>query len=79
MFLGYCPENGHHGCSPGSTLKHRSLSSVLISKRIETDFLQEDETGLLRFDQCLTTPLAHAELAGGSCNREHQSPYSNSR
>ena len=40
----------------------KSLFSVLISNLIETDFLQEDETGLLRFDQRLTTPLAHAEL-----------------
>ena len=40
----------------------KSLFSVLIANLIETDLLQEDETGLLHFDERITTPLAHAEL-----------------
>lgn len=40
----------------------KSLFSALITNLIELDLLQEDETGLLRFDQRITTPLAHAEL-----------------
>ncbi len=36
--------------------------SALIAQLIDSDLLREDETGLLHFDQRITTPLAHAEL-----------------
>jgi glycerol-3-phosphate O-acyltransferase len=36
--------------------------SALIAQLIDGDLLREDETGLLHFDQRITTPLAHAEL-----------------
>jgi glycerol-3-phosphate O-acyltransferase len=39
----------------------KSLFSALIANLIELDLLQEDETGLLRFDQRMMMLLAHVE------------------
>ena len=36
--------------------------SALIAHLIDSEFLREDETGLLHFDERISTPLAHAEL-----------------
>ncbi len=36
--------------------------SALIAQLIDSDLLRENETGLLHFDERITTPLAHAEL-----------------
>lgn len=40
----------------------KTTFSTLIAKLIDADLLHEDETGLLHFDQRLTTPLAQAAL-----------------
>jgi glycerol-3-phosphate O-acyltransferase len=40
----------------------KATFSAFISNLIEADFLHEDESGQLHFDQRLMTPLAHAEL-----------------
>ena len=40
----------------------KTTFSTLITQLIDADLLREDETGLLHFDQRITTPLAHAEL-----------------
>ena len=40
----------------------KSVFSALIAHLIDAELLQEDETGLLHFDERLTQPLAHAEL-----------------
>ena len=40
----------------------KTTFSTLITQLVDTSLLREDETGLLHFDQRLTTPLAHAEL-----------------
>jgi glycerol-3-phosphate O-acyltransferase len=36
--------------------------SALVTQLIDADLLQEDEVGLLHFDQRIIQPLAHAEL-----------------
>ncbi len=40
----------------------KTTFSALIAQLIDAGLLREDETGLLHFDQRITTPLAHAEL-----------------
>ncbi len=40
----------------------KTTFSTLITQLIDASLLREDETGLLHFDQRITTPLAHAEL-----------------
>ncbi len=40
----------------------KSVFSALIAHLIDAELLQEDETGLLYFDERLTEPLAQAEL-----------------
>lgn len=40
----------------------KTTFSALIAHLVDADLLREDETGLLHFDQRITTPLAHAEL-----------------
>lgn len=40
----------------------KTAFSSLITQLIDANLLREDETGLLHFDQRITTPLAHAEL-----------------
>jgi len=40
----------------------KTIFSALIGQLIDAGLLREDETGLLHFDQRITTPLAHAEL-----------------
>lgn len=40
----------------------KSAFAILITHLIDADLLREDESGLLHFDDALTTPLAQAEL-----------------
>ena len=40
----------------------KATFSAFISNLIETEFLREDGSGLLHFDERLLTPLAHSEL-----------------
>ena len=43
-------------------LPEKATFSAFITNLIETEFLCEDENGLLHFDERLMTPLADAEL-----------------
>jgi len=40
----------------------RATFAAFITNLVEADFLWQDETGLLHFDERLMTPLAHSEL-----------------
>jgi glycerol-3-phosphate O-acyltransferase len=40
----------------------KATFSAFIANLIEAEFLREDESGLLHFDERLMTPLAHSEL-----------------
>lgn len=40
----------------------KTTFSAIIATLVDSELLHEDETGLLHFDQRITTPLAHAEL-----------------
>ena len=45
-----------------SELTEKSIFSAIIHQLIDSGLLDEDATGLIRFDQRILTPLAHAEL-----------------
>lgn len=45
-----------------SEQSEKTTFSALITSFIEVELLREDETGLLHFDQRITTPLSQAEL-----------------
>ncbi|MEI7430943.1 MAG: glycerol-3-phosphate 1-O-acyltransferase PlsB [Betaproteobacteria bacterium] len=55
-----------------STSEHSEIStfSALIAHLIDADLISEDQSGLLHFDQRLTTPLEHAELVLASEARQ---------